>query len=51
MAHSDVGWRGVHHVGFLVESLERSKAFYEDTLGVTQAALTCRSPGWLTILW
>jgi glyoxylase I family protein len=33
-AAADIGWRGVHHVGILVQDLDKSRQFYEDVLGL-----------------
>ena len=39
MPADKIDFHGVHHVGLLVEDLDRSKKFYIDTLGKVQRHL------------
>jgi len=33
VAAGGFSWQGLHHVGFIVEDLERSRGFYQGVLG------------------
>ncbi len=38
---ADIGWKGVHHVGFICQDLQKSREFYEGVLGA-QPEPTCQ---------